>query len=59
MKMRFTVRYPQHGRIIYFEGKPTFCGEYNTLCFNMAENSKTIEYQHLAGSSFIPSNEKG
>ena len=33
---------------------PYLCDEYDTLAFPISEADATIEYEHLAGNSYIP-----
>ena len=57
MEAEFVVKFPKSGRLIHFKGI-TLCDEYDRLCFKIRPSDCTVEYQHLAGKSFIP-NEDG
>ena len=54
---RYRVWFQNYKRMIHFEGM-VLCDEYDRLCFDIRESDCTKEYQHLAGTSYIP-NESG
>lgn len=55
--IKFRAWFPTEQRMLHFSNYE-FCDEYDTLTFNLVEQDKTIEYEHLAGKSYIP-NSKG
>ncbi len=56
MKLKFRAWFPNSKRMIHFSGA-SMCSEYDQLCFSIDDSDCTEEYQHLAGTSYIPNGE--
>ncbi len=51
--IRLKAWFPKEKRTLHFKNAH-MCDEYDTLSFDLAKEDKTIQYQWLAGKSYIP-----